>query len=169
MADPSPNLLSTPPQPQPRPPPNTHHPAPPRAGWYDAQNTTPLWTFGHGLSYSTFSYSNLAVAGAVTPSTSATVYATVCWASGPPGKEVAQLYVGFPAAANEPPKLLKGFQKVSLVDDASSCAGVAFELSAEDLSIWDSTSMAWVLTPGTYELMVGSTSQDIRLRGSLTV
>ena len=93
----------------------------------------------------------------------------MCWASGPPGKEVAQLYVGFPAAANEPPKLLKGFQKVSLVDDASSCAGVAFELSAEDLSIWDSSAMAWVLTPGTYELMVGSTSQDIRLRGSLTV
>ena len=105
----------------------------------------------------------------MTPTSSATVYATVCWAGGPPGAEVAQLYIGYPAAANEPPKLLKGFQKVQLVDSAGSCAGVAFPLSAEDLSVWDSAAMAWSLVPGTYEVLVGSTSADIRLRGTLTV
>jgi beta-glucosidase len=82
---------------------------------------------------------------------------------------VAQLYIGYPAAANEPPKLLKGFQKVQLVDSAGSCAGVAFPLSAQDLSVWDSSSMAWRLVPGTYQVMVGSTSADIRLRGTLSV
>jgi beta-glucosidase len=137
--------------------------------FYDHQGTSPLWWFGDGISYSTFSYSDLVVSGAVSPSTSATIYATVCWASGPPGSEVAQLYIGYPAAANEPPKLLKGFQKVALVDDPQSCAGVAFPLTAEDLSIWDSVSMSWVLTPGTYTVMVGSTSRDIRLNGQFTV
>ena len=137
--------------------------------FYDAMGTSPLWTFGEGKSYTTFSYSNLAVVGTVSPSSSATVYATVCWAAGPPGAEVAQLYIGYPAAAAEPPKLLKGFQKVELVDEDKSCAGVAFGLSAEDLSVWDSGSMSWKLTPGVYNVMVGSTSQDIRLTGTLTV
>jgi beta-glucosidase len=136
---------------------------------YDAKGITPLWTFGEGLSYSKFSYSNIAVSGSVTASTSATIFAQVCWTAGPPGKEVAQLYIGYPAAANEPPKLLKGFQKVDLVDDPSSCAGVAFPLSADDLMIWDSTGMQWTLVPGLYTAWVGSTHNDIRLTTTFTV
>jgi len=110
------------------------------------------------------------VAGSVTSTGgSATIYATVCWASGPPGSEVVQLYIGHPSAANEPPKLLKGFQKVSLVDNVESCAGVSFPVTAEDLSVWDSGAMAWSLIPGTYTVMVGSTSTDIRLTTSFSV
>ena len=139
--------------------------------WYDSPAATeaPLWAFGSGSSYSTFTYSNLAVAGAVSASSSATVFAQVCWASGPPGREVVQLYVGKPAAADSPVKELAGFAKVALVDDASSCAGVAFPLTAEDLSVWDSGAMAWKLVPGTYTLWVGSTSTDIRLTTTITV
>ena len=135
--------------------------------WYDAQGTSPQWAFGHGLSYSTFAYSGLAVAGAVSPSATANVYATVCNAAGPAGAEVAQLYVGYPAAANEPPKQLKGFQKLAL--GAGICGGVGFPLAAADLQIWDVNSQAWVLVPGTYTVSVGSSSRDIRLTGSLTV
>jgi beta-glucosidase len=135
--------------------------------WYDAQGTTPQWSFGHGLSYSTFAYSSLAVAGAVSPTASATVYATVCNTAGPSGAEVAQLYIGYPAAANEPPKLLKGFQKISLGPGA--CGGVGFEVAAKDLWVWDVVSQTWLLVPGEYKLLVGSSSRDIRLTGALAV
>ena len=135
--------------------------------WYDAQGTKPQWVFGHGLSYSTFTYSNLNVMGPLTPSVGAIVYAEVCNTAGPAGSEIAQLYLGFPAAANEPPKLLKGFQKVSL--GAGGCAGVGFPLKASDLWTWDVVGQQWILTPGQYTVMVGSTSADIRLTGALTV
>jgi len=136
--------------------------------WYDAQKTEPQWVFGHGLSYSTFTYSALAVSGAVSPSAGASVYATVCnSAASPAGAEVAQLYIGYPAAADMPPKQLKGFQKLAL--GAGSCGGVGFPLSAADLQIWDVVSQSWTLVPGTYTVSVGSTSKDIRLTGQLTV
>ena len=138
--------------------------------WYDAAGSAPQWAFGHGLSYSTFGYSALTVAGAVGGGGGgggATVYATVCNTGGPAGAEVAQLYVGFPAAAGEPPKQLKGFQKLSLA--AGACGGVGFPLTAADLSVWDVAAQAWTLTPGRYTLSVGSSSRDVRLTGSLTV
>jgi beta-glucosidase len=135
--------------------------------WYDAQGTKPQWPFGHGLSYATFAYSPLAAVGAVSPSASVQLYATVCNTAGPAGKEVAQLYVGYPAAANEPPKLLKGFEKISLGPGA--CGGVGFEVAAKDLWVWDVVSQTWQLTPGTYTLNVGSSSRDIRQTGSFTV
>jgi beta-glucosidase len=136
--------------------------------WYDAQGTAPAFAFGHGLSYSTFSYAPLVVPAApLTPAQPVVVTTSVCNTAGPAGAEVAQLYVGFPAAANEPPKLLKGFQKVSVAP--GECAGVAFPLAAEDLWIWDVVAQQWTLTPGTYTLNVGSSSRDIRVTGTLTV
>ena len=135
--------------------------------WYDSQGTKPQWVFGHGLSYSTFSYSNLNVMGPLTPTTDAIVYAEICNTAGPAGAEIAQLYLGFPAAANEPPKMLKGFQKVSM--GAGGCQGVGFPLKAKDLWTWDVVGQQWILTPGQYTVMVGSTSADIRLTGALTV
>ena len=118
-------------------------------------------------SYSTFKYSALSVAGTVSPTVSATVYATVCNTAGPEGAEVAQLYLGFPAAANEPPKLLKGFAKVHIVP--GECSGVAFPLSSIDIAIWDVVAQAWSVVPGTYTVNVASSSRDVRLTGSLTV
>ena len=106
--------------------------------------------------------------GSVSSSTSAVIYAQVCnGAMGPAGAEVAQMYLAFPAAAAEPPKLLKGFQKVYLA--AGACAGVGFPVAAKDLWVWDVIAQAWKLVPGTYGVSVGSTSADIRLTGSLTV
>jgi beta-glucosidase len=134
--------------------------------WYDAQGTDPLFPFGHGLSYSNFSYTALAVAGSVSANANATVTFTLTNAGGVAGADVPQLYVGFPAAAGEPPKLLRGFQKTYLAPGASST--VSWTLTALQLSIWDVVPDDWVLTPGTYTIFVGASSRDIRLTGSLT-
>ena len=75
--------------------------------WFDANNVEPLFPFGHGLSYTTFDYSNLEVEGRK-------VTIDITNKGDAYGKEVVQLYVGFPAEAGEPPKLLKGFNKIDL-------------------------------------------------------
>lgn len=135
--------------------------------WYDQQNTNPLWPFGHGLSYTTFQYGSLLVSGTVSPTGSATVSVSVKNSGSVMGSEVAQLYLGFPKAANEPPKLLRGFQKVlDLAPGASTT--VTFAVTATEVQIWDVVSGSWVITPGTYAVFVGSSSRDIRLTGTLT-
>lgn len=117
--------------------------------------------------YSTFTYSNLQVSGSVSSSSNATITVDILNNGPVDGAEVAQLYVAFPAAANEPPKLLRGFSKTQIGNGAT--ATVSFTLTAQSLSIYDVTQMGWVLTPGTYTLMVGSSSRDIRVTGTLTV
>lgn len=102
--------------------------------WYDQFYETPLFPFGHGLSYTTFSYSNYSVSpkpikpirrskssGVVVSTISITLQNTGSVA----GSEVAQLYLGFPLHAREPPKLLKGFQKV-IPFHSIHCAAITF-------------------------------------------
>jgi len=135
--------------------------------WYDSQtDIVPLWPFGHGLSYTSFTYSNLQVTGSVTPSASVTISFTVSNAGTVAGAEVAQLYIAHPAAANEPPKALKGFNKFMLSPGAST--PVSFTLAAEDIAIFDLTVDDFVTVPGTYNILVGSSSRDIRLTGTFT-
>ena len=136
--------------------------------WYTAHNTTPLFCFGHGLSFSSFTYSALAVSGALSPATpSATVSFTLALAAGPAGGEVAQLYVaGLPG---DPPMGLKGFQYTALTPQQPS-ASVALELQLADLSFWSPQAHAHLpYPPGEYSLWVGSSSCDLRLAGSVTV
>jgi len=136
--------------------------------WYDAQGTSPQWPFGHGLSYSTFNYSSISVTPAqLTPSTPVTVYATICNTAGPSGEEVAQLYLGFPSAADMPPKNLKGFQKLYLGPGA--CQGVGFPIDPKDVQIWDVPSQTWKWVAGDYQVWVGSSSRDIRLTGTFSI
>ena len=80
--------------------------------WYDAKNQEPLFPFGFGLSYTTFRYSDLQVDHAA--GQSVTVKARITNAGKREGAEVVQLYLGSPAAAEEPSKQLKGFEKVML-------------------------------------------------------
>ncbi len=135
--------------------------------WYDEQKTIPEFPFGHGLSYATFAYSNIVVSGTVSVASNASISATICNSAGPAAAEVAQLYVGYPAAANEPPQLLKGFEKVIIAPQA--CVAVGFILNAADLNVWDVVTQEWVLVPGTYAVRLGSSSRDIRLTASLQV
>ena len=132
--------------------------------WYDAHAQQPLFAFGHGLSYTTFAVSDLTVSGAG----AARQVSVVVKNTGPrAGAEVVQLYVGVPAAAAEPPRLLKGFQKVSLKPGESRA--VALELPDDSLRIFDAGSGAWRLIGGTYRLMVGTSSRDIRQEATLNV
>jgi beta-glucosidase len=131
---------------------------------YDARNVAPLFPFGFGLSYTTFTYANLKVTP--DPSGSATVEFDVTNSGGRAGAEVAQVYVAMPAAATEPPHLLKGFQKLSL--SAGQTGHAAIALDARAFQHWDVTTSAWTTTPGSYGILVGSSSRDIRIQSTVT-
>ncbi len=81
--------------------------------WYDSQGLTPLFPFGYGLSYTSFSFSNLKI-GSLVAGGAATVSATVTNTGSRAGADVAQLYVTDPSASGEPPRQLEGFARVSL-------------------------------------------------------
>jgi beta-glucosidase len=154
--------------------------------YYDATNETPLFPFGYGLSYTTFAFSHLKVTpqevqnGTSNPGTTAcgcngqsgtqaTVSATVTNTGTVAGSDVAQLYLNDPAAAGEPPRQLKGFQKVTLKPGQSTT--VHFTLSGQDLSYWNDTANGWVLPDGTFGVYVGDSSAvaNLPLRGRFTV
>lgn len=135
--------------------------------WMDAKNIQPLFAFGHGLSYSSFAYSDLTVTGTVTPTSSATVSFTVTNTAGPAGSDIPQLYLAFPSSAGEPPKLLRGFQKVSL--ESGGSVRVSLPLSAQDCSIFSNNKDDFELVAGAFTVLVGASSRDILLHGDLTV
>ncbi|HXY46057.1 MAG TPA: glycoside hydrolase family 3 C-terminal domain-containing protein [Acidimicrobiales bacterium] len=140
--------------------------------WYDAKGITPLFPFGFGLSYTTYRYSDLHV----TPGTiegrtqpTATVTAKLTNTGSYAGADVAQLYVGDPPAAGEPPRQLKGFQRVFLQPGHSRT--ITFVLDSQDLSWWSDSASAWVVPRGTFEVYVGDSSAlvNLPLRTTLTV
>ena len=131
--------------------------------WYDAQGITPLFPFGYGLSYTSFAFSGLHV-GTLGPD-GATVTATVTNTGGRAGAEVAQLYVADPASTGEPVHQLKGFQRVEL--QPGQATTVTFTVTAHDLAHWESGG--WTTTPGSYGILVGDSSRNLPLSGSLTV
>jgi len=130
--------------------------------WYDATKTEPLFPFGYGLSYTTFSYRKLRV---VRRGDRASVSFTVTNTGGRAGSEVAQLYVDDPRAAGEPPKQLQGFEKVFVRPGRS--VRVTIALTPRSFSHWDPVVQRWRIRPGLYRLLVGASSRDIRLRGFL--
>ena len=130
--------------------------------YYDQMNVdfTTGFPFGHGLSYTTFSYSKLKTKP---NSVSCTITNTGTAA----GAEVVQLYLGFPTSANEPPHQLKGFQKVTL--GPGEQGEVVFSLTPRHFSIWNSKCRMWTEVPGRFGVHVGSSSRDIRLRGTILI
>jgi beta-glucosidase len=132
--------------------------------WYDSQDIAPLFPFGHGLSYTSFGYSGLRVSRTAS---GAGVTMTITNTGTRAGGEAAQVYVAAPAAAGEPPKQLKGYQKVFL--QPGQATGVTVPLDSRAFAQWDTTEHTWLVTPGTYEILVGSSSRDIRGQFSLTM
>ncbi len=134
--------------------------------WYDASNIAPRFPFGHGLSYTTFGYSNLLVS----PVSAAGQVVISCdvWNQGSrAGAEVAQLYLGFPANCGEPPRQLRGFTRLQL--SPAQAGHATFPLCWEDLAIWDVENHRWKVPLGTFQVCVGASSRDIRLTGSFNI
>ena len=133
--------------------------------WYDAKDSTPLFPFGYGLSYTSFAFSDLHVLSASTDGTrDVRVIAKVTNTGKRAGSDVAQLYLGDPAASGEPPRQLEGFQRVSLAPGASTT--VSFTLTPQDMSWWGPDG--WTQSPGQYSVSVGDSSAlaDLPLHGS---
>lgn len=138
--------------------------------WYDANNVTPLFPFGFGLSYTSFAFSNLQVSpSSVNGTQDVQVSATVTNTGSRAGSDVAQLYLGDPSAAGEPPRRLAGFQRVSL--GAGQSAQVSFTITPQQESWWDDSANGWTQTDGTYNIYVGDSSDPsgLPLTGSYTV
>lgn len=131
--------------------------------WYDAENKAVLFPFGYGLSYTTYSYSNLRVAAGKNPR----VTFTVTNIGKRAGAEVAEVYASLPAAAAEPPKRLVGWSKVPLKPGESK--EVTVDVDGKYLSIFDVRQHGWQLVPGEYHFMVGGSSQNLPLKGSVTL
>ncbi len=131
--------------------------------WYDAEHKSILYPFGYGLSYSTYTYSDLKV----TPGARTTVAFTVANSSKRDGVEIAEVYAMLPASANEPPKRLVGFTRVKLA--AGESRDVSLEVEPKYLSIFDEASGAWKLVPGEYTFAVGGASNDLGLMQKVTL
>ncbi|MGC2448716.1 MAG: glycoside hydrolase family 3 C-terminal domain-containing protein, partial [Candidatus Sulfotelmatobacter sp.] len=131
--------------------------------WYDAEKKPVLFPFGYGLSYTTYSYSNLRVTPGKTPHVTFTVTNTGNRA----GAEIAEVYASLPAAASEPPKRLVGWSKVQLKPGESK--EVSVDVDPKFLSIYNTNQHGWQLIPGEYGFMVGGSSQDLPLKHTVNL
>ncbi|KAF2163824.1 glycoside hydrolase family 3 protein [Zasmidium cellare ATCC 36951] len=151
---------------------------------FDKYNITPQYEFGYGLSYSSFSYSDLVVTktNVSTSEYTATdaiipqgghkqlwdviynVTVTVENTGDVTAAEIPQLYVEIPTA---PKNQLRGFERVKL--EAGESKTATFSLKRRDLSIWDVFAQEWKLQKGSYPIFVGASSRDVKLTGSLEI
>ncbi|KAK8049213.1 glycosyl hydrolase family 3 N terminal domain-containing protein [Apiospora phragmitis] len=157
---------------------------------FDRDGVEPLYAFGHGLSYTTFEYKDLAVSKEDRVDTRpipdpavpvvqgghpalwdvvAQVTCTISNTGGVAAAEVAQLYVGIPSSDEfvTPVRQLRGFEKVPV--EPGKTSKVTFPLTRRDLSVWDVTAQQWRLQPGSYKINVGASSRDIKLEGTLEI
>ncbi len=133
--------------------------------WYETRKIEPLYPFGHGLSYTTFSLDKAKISGkgkvkTISAEKPVQVSVTVQNTGMMAGTEVVQLYVGENnPSVIRPVKELKGFQRVTLVPGEKKT--VVFELKASDLAFWDETTHAWKTNAGDYTISLGTSSADI--------
>jgi beta-glucosidase len=126
--------------------------------WYDAKKKPVLFPFGFGLSYTSYAYSGLTVKSGDGLTVSFTVKNTGARA----GTEIAQVYASLPDSAGEPPKRLIGWARVEL--KAGESKQVTVPVEQDRLTIFDEAIDGWKLIPGSYNVMAGSSSQDLPLR-----
>ncbi len=139
--------------------------------WYEAQGLQPLFAFGYGLSYTTFSISNLQLTPDSPASNGFQVSFDLMNTGTRAGAEVAQVYLGLPTSTGEPPKRLVGWSKVLLQPGAQQHVTVTVDAnsSSHPLSYWSTSSNGWVTAPGDYTVYVGNSSDNVTSAGTLTV
>lgn len=150
------------------------------------RNVTARYAFGHGLSYTSFTYSKLKAAFtggsglSVYPSGKlsvggyadlwdvvANVSVTIKNAGSLSGTDIPQLYIGYPSAADQPKYQLRGFESVSLGKGGSE--NVRFELRRRDLSYWDVSKQQWAMLKGTYNVYIGHSVANLTLSSPLVI
>ncbi len=130
--------------------------------WYESEHKEPLFAFGFGLSYTTYSYSNLK-----TDNAQRTVSFAVKNTGKRAGTEIAQVYATLPEAAGEPFKRLVGWQRVELAPGESKTVTVAVDPRV--MSIFDEQDNAWSLLPGAYRIFAGPSSSETPLNAPLQI
>lgn len=134
---------------------------------YVFSSPDPLFSFGHGLSYTQFSYSDMQVKDDVDGKDTIEACVTVTNTGDRKGKEVVQLYVNDKVSSVTTPVMeLKGFEKIEL--DSGESKTVKFRLSLKNLGLWNSR-MEYVTEPGEFEIMIGKSSDDIQCRKTVNV
>jgi beta-glucosidase len=162
---------------------------------FDKYNITPRYYFGYGLSYTTFSFSSLLISkageGNHAPEQSFyrrrrfssyvnkdlvafyepvyTITFTVTNTGGVDGSEVAQLYLSFPEEAAEPPKILRGFERIYI--EAGESKTVTLPLTQRDISYWNVINQKWTVASGNYTVSISTSANnaDIKLQGSFII
>jgi len=135
---------------------------------YQKNNVTPEFAFGHGLSYTSFQYSNIQLSSSSFNVTDTiTVTADIKNTGTVTGKEIVQLYVNDPESTiDKPMEELKGFSKVSILPNETKT--VTFKLDSRSFSSWWK-GFGWYAGQGKYAIKLGSASDDIRLSDTVTV
>jgi beta-glucosidase len=161
---------------------------------FDKNSIVPRYYFGYGLSYTTFNFSKLGISKASNDKNSASSqyrqrrmrpYANfgssrlyepayeitfmITNTGKLEGSEVPQLYLGFPAEAEEPPKVLRGFERVYL--EAGESKLVTLVLTQKDISYWNVVNQKWTVAPGDYTVLISTSANnaDIKLQGSFHI
>ena len=143
--------------------------------WFDSKNLKPLFHFGFGLSYTTFSIEQAAIANNLTSSINPNfkVSFQLKNTGAAAGAEVAQVYLGLPASLNEPPRRLVGWQKTSLAPGATQTVTIEVDQSdsSHPMSYWDEAKGSWQVAPGVYTVYLGTSSNiaDLKTIGTITV
>jgi beta-glucosidase len=149
---------------------HNHKPSGGRSHWhgdYVSASVTPLFPFGHGLSYTQFAYSNLRIDPPQAEAGSVRISLDIENVGERTGDEVVQLYVRDEfACVPRPVKELKGFQRITLAPGQTR--SLAFDLPVDQLAFFDE-EMRLIVEPGTIQVMVGSSSEDIRLNGAFEI
>ena len=131
---------------------------------FDAAGVEPRFAFGHGLGYTTFEFEALELASeGLVPGEPVEVRIKLRNAGSRPGKEVVQVYLSdLESSVPRPPRELKGFTVVRLAP--GDVAELTLALEDRDLAYWDTERKSWRIEPGRFEVQVGRSSRDIRLR-----
>ncbi|MBB6482472.1 glycoside hydrolase family 3 C-terminal domain-containing protein [Spirochaeta isovalerica] len=137
--------------------------------YFDRADKEVLFPFGHGLSYTSFSYSDIRLPKKkIGDNETINVSCKVKNTGSRTGKEIVQLYVrDVESTVYRPEKELKGFEKVELA--AGEEKEITFVLDRRSFAFYDTVSRVWQVEPGEFEILIGASSRDIKLRESLSV
>lgn len=130
--------------------------------WYETEHKQPLFAFGFGLSYTTYSYSNLTV-----DSAARTARFTVRNTGRRSGTEIAEVYARLPQGSDEPWQRLAGWARVTLAPGEAKTVTVAIDPRV--LQIFNETTENWNLAAGDYAILAGPSSDNLPLKASLQV